>query len=67
MRRTPRPEMQTIEDAYVNYVLILGVPESVFWECDVSFVVTVAADKAAYDAWIAGENKRSVDEATSGR
>ena len=59
--------MQTVEDAYVNYVIVLGVPESVFWNCDVSFVASVAADKAAYDAWIAGENERAADEAEKRR
>lgn len=34
------------------YVLILKIPEDIFWYADLSFLLGVAEDKAAYDAWL---------------
>lgn len=41
-----------MEDAYTYYVLVLGVPADVFWNCDCAFVKSVAANKSAYEAWL---------------
>lgn len=38
--------------------MMLGVPESVFWDADVSFLLGVVADKAAYDGWEASVARR---------
>lgn len=40
-----------MEDAYTYYVLLLGIPETIFWDADISFLKGVVADKSAYDGW----------------
>lgn len=50
--RPPKFTLEDIEDFYTFYVLILGIPEDIFWNCDVSFVMGVAENKRAYDAWL---------------
>lgn len=50
--KPPRFELEDVEDRYTYYVLLLGIPEDVFWYCDVSFVLGVVEDKAAYDGWL---------------
>ena len=50
----PKFTLEDIEDFYTLYVLILGIPEDVFWNADVSFVMSVAENKRAYDAWLNG-------------
>lgn len=50
--RPPKFELEDIEDFYTFYVLILGIPEDVFWNCDWSFVASVAENKRAYDNWL---------------
>lgn len=40
-----------MEDAYTYYVLILEIPETIFWDADISFVLGVVEDKSAYDGW----------------
>ena len=48
----PKFTLEDIEDYYTFYVLILGIPADVFWNYDWSFVVSVAENKQAYDAWL---------------
>lgn len=50
--------METIEDYYTYYVLILEVPEHIFWYADYAFVLTVVANKTAYDGWLAYVTER---------
>lgn len=50
--------IEDVEDAYTYYVLMLGIPESIFWDADVSFLLGVVADKSAYDGWEASERRR---------
>lgn len=45
--------IEDVTDAYTHYVLVLGIPESTFWDADVWFVQEAAANKAAYDQWYA--------------
>lgn len=40
-----------MEDAYTYYVLLLGIPEELFWDADISFLLGVVENKAAYDGW----------------
>ena len=37
---------------YTYYVLILKIPEEIFWYSDVAFVEKVAKNKEAYDGWL---------------
>ena len=41
-----------MEDYYTYYVLILGIPEDIFWYADLSFLLGVVENKTAYDAWL---------------
>jgi len=43
-------------------VLILGLPEDLFWYADWSFVKSVAERKGAYDAWLAGEQNHLIEK-----
>ena len=44
--------MEDIEDYYTYYVVILGVSEDLFWNVDLSFLITVLENKLAYDDYI---------------
>lgn len=48
----PEFELEDIEDCYTYYVLILGIPESIFWYADLSFLLGVVENKSAYDGWL---------------
>jgi hypothetical protein len=41
-----------VEDYYTYYVLILGIPEDIFWYADYSFLLGVVENKTAYDGWL---------------
>lgn len=47
----PKFELEEIEDYFTYYVQILKIPESLFWNADISFVERVTRNKAAYDGW----------------
>lgn len=44
--------MEDIEDYYTYYVIILGVSEDLFWNVDLSFLISVLENKLAYDDYI---------------
>lgn len=46
------------DDYYVFYVLLLEIPEDLFWAADVSLLTAVAESKGAYSEWLAGEQYR---------
>ncbi|WP_050638478.1 hypothetical protein [Candidatus Stoquefichus sp. SB1] len=48
----PKFELEDIEDYYTYYVQILGISEECFWNMDISFVMSVAENKSAYDSYI---------------
>jgi hypothetical protein len=50
--KPPKFELQDVEDYYTYYVLILEIPESIFWYADYSFVLGVVENKTAYDGWL---------------
>lgn len=50
--RPPKFTLDEIEDYYTYYVLILKIPDHVFWERDLRFLDRIAEDKVAYDAWL---------------
>ena len=49
--RPPEFDLEDTADYYAFYVLILSLPESLFWYCDCSFVRSVADNMAAYNGW----------------
>ncbi len=51
-----------MEDCYTYYVLIMGLPENLFWYSELSDLISIAADKAAYDDWVASERDRLAQE-----
>lgn len=50
--KPPKFELQDVEDYYTYYVLILEIPENIFWYADYSFVLGVVENKTAYDGWL---------------
>jgi len=50
--KPPKFELQDVEDYYTYYVLILEIPESIFWYADYSFLLGVVENKTAYDGWL---------------
>lgn len=51
----PDLAIEDAEDAYTYYVMILGVSEAVFWNCDISFLASINLNKNAYDGWLNAE------------
>ena len=58
--RTPIPKfrIESIEDAYALYVLILKLPEDIFWHAPLRSLSTISEDKAAFDRWQSAEIER---------
>jgi hypothetical protein len=50
--------LEDVADYYTYYVLILKIPEDIFWYADISFLIDVVEDKAAYDGWLDYQLKR---------
>lgn len=48
----PHFELEDIEDYYTYYVLILEIPEDIFWYADYTFLLGVVENKSAYDGWV---------------
>ena len=44
--------LEDVEDYYTYYVLILEIPEDIFWHSDYSFLLGVVENKVAYDEWL---------------
>ena len=44
--------LEDVEDYYTYYVLILKIPEDIFWYADISFMLGVVENKTAYDGWL---------------
>jgi hypothetical protein len=47
-----------VEDYYTYYVLILEIPEDIFWYADYSFLLGVVENKVAYDGWLSYVTER---------
>ena len=50
--KPPPFELEDVEDYYTYYVLILEIPENIFWYADYSFLLGVVENKTAYDGWL---------------
>lgn len=50
--KPPKFELEDVEDYYTYYVLILEIPEDIFWYADYSFLLGVVENKTAYDGWL---------------
>lgn len=44
--------LEDVEDYYTYYVLILEIPEDIFWYADIPFLLGVVENKVAYDGWL---------------
>lgn len=53
--------MEDIEDYYTYYVIILGVSEDLFWNVDISFLISVLENKLAYDDYINYVKEAEID------
>ncbi|MBQ3088994.1 MAG: hypothetical protein IJD21_00325 [Oscillospiraceae bacterium] len=45
----------------------MGISEELFWSVDLAWLASVAANKAAYDAWLGGEREAAQARALKGR
>lgn len=50
--KPPKFDLEDVEDYYTYYVLILEIPEDIFWYADYSFLLSVVENKVAYDGWL---------------
>lgn len=48
----PEFKLEDVEDYYTYYVLILEIPEDIFWFADYKFLLGVVENKTAYDGWL---------------
>lgn len=53
--------LEDVEDYYTFYVLILGIPEGVFWGLDFRALQSIAENKIAYDAWCSDAEARLLE------
>lgn len=58
----PEFALEDVEDYYTYYVLILKIPEDIFWYSDYSFLLGVVENKTAYDAWVDYVTERELKE-----
>lgn len=61
--KPPKFVLEDIEDYYTYYVLILEIPEDIFWYADYSFLLGVVENKAAYDGWVNYVTEREREKA----
>lgn len=60
----PKFDLEEIEDYYTYYVMIMKIPDALFWDSDLPFLDRVIYNKTAYDGWLSyaikkeGERKR---------
>lgn len=50
--KMPKFELEDIEDSYTYYVMILGLSEDIFWNADISFVLSVIENKSAFEGYV---------------
>ena len=60
--KPPKFVLEDIEDYYTYYVLILDIPEELFWYADYAFLLGVVENKTAYDGWLNYELDRKRNE-----
>jgi len=56
--KIPKFVLEDIEDYYFYYVLYLNINEELFWTCDYSFILSIIANKIAFDNYIDYMNYR---------
>lgn len=61
--RPPKFEITDVEDAYAFYVLVLGMSEDIFFNADIPFLLSVMANKNAYDLWQSSVENKLREEA----
>ena len=64
--RLPKFQLDDVEDYYTYYVLILEIPEDIFWFADYSFLLGVVSNKTSYDAWLNSEIEKERKRARKG-
>jgi hypothetical protein len=60
--RQPKLVFEQIEDYYTYYVLIMGVSEDIFWNSDISFLLTVLDNKCAYDDYLSYLREKEIEK-----
>lgn len=65
--RVPNFPIETIEDCYTYYCLIVGIPDETFWNSDEAFLESVASNKNAYDGWLSYAQRKEVESSRGKR
>lgn len=60
--KVPEFKLEDVEDYYSYYVLVLGISEDLFWNIDLSFLISVSVNKSAYDSFISSEKLKLSEE-----
>lgn len=50
--KIPKFKLEDIEDYYTYYVMILKISEDIFWNYDYSFILSIVANKIAFEDYI---------------
>ena len=61
--KIPKFELQCWEDYFTYFVIILGISEDIFWNCDISSILTIIDNKAAYDGYISYIKEKEYEKA----
>ena len=64
--KPPKFPLEEIEDYYTYYVMIMKIPDYLFWDCDLPSLDRIVENKTAYDSWFAYAMKKE-GERKSGR
>ncbi len=59
--KLPRFEIETVEDMYTYYVIMNGLDEDVFWYSECNVLMTILANKSAYEAWKAYAEEKMME------
>lgn len=54
----PNFELEEFEDYYAYYVLIMKIPDAMFWASDLNTLDRICQNKLAYDGWLAHAMKK---------
>ncbi len=60
--KVPEFKLEDVEDYYTYYCLILGLSEKLFWNAELSFMLSVSANKNAYDSFISFEKLKLTED-----
>lgn len=61
--KIPKFELEDWEDYYTYFVMILGMSEDIFWNVDISSLLSILDNKTAYDNYISYIKEKEYEKA----